>query len=143
MRVMFLGTAAAEGWPAVFCQCANCRRARVAGGKNVRTRSSILVNADLKIDFPPDTPHHVLKHGIELASVENLLVTHKDHFYFEELYMRSKPFAKLLNERVLHVYGNKAVYDRIQELDSLTNGRLKSVVEAHIVGPFKEFRAGG
>jgi phosphoribosyl 1,2-cyclic phosphate phosphodiesterase len=145
MRVMFLGTSAAEGWPAVFCQCANCRRARSAGGKNVRTRSSILVNNDLKIDFPPDTYHHVLKHGIELADVKNLLVTHthQDHFYFEEFCMRLKPFAKLLNEEVLHVYGNTAVCNKIRELDSLTNGRLRSVVEAHVVEPFKEFRAGG
>ncbi|NHV99074.1 MAG: hypothetical protein HA496_05415 [Thaumarchaeota archaeon] len=49
MRVMFLGTGAAEEWPAVFCQCANCRRARNAGGRNVRTKSSTLVNNDLKI----------------------------------------------------------------------------------------------
>jgi len=70
MRVKFLGTSAAEGWPAVFCQCVNCRRAKNAGGKNVRTRSSIMINTDLKIDFPPDTYHHVLKHGIELAAVE-------------------------------------------------------------------------
>jgi hypothetical protein len=63
----------------------------------------------------------------------NLLVTHtyQDHFYFEELYMGSKPFAKLLNEGVLHVYGNKAVYKRFRSW-TLTNGRLKSVVEAHV-----------
>jgi len=145
MRVMFLGTGAAEGWPAVFCQCANCRRARNAGGRNVRTRSSTLVNNDLKIDFPPDTYHHVLKHGIELADVKNLLVTHthQDHFYFEEFCMRSKPFAKLLNEEALHVYGNTDVYSKIRELGSSTNGRLKGVVEAHVVEPFKEFKAGG
>lgn len=145
MRIMFLGTAAAEGWPAVFCQCSNCKRARDAGGKNVRTRSSILVNTDLKIDFPPDTYHHVLKHGIELAAVENLLITHthQDHFYFEELYMRSKPFAKLLDGAVLHVYGNTAVYNKIEELNSSTNGRLKNVVEARVVEPFREFKVGG
>jgi len=75
MKVVFLGTGAAEGWPAIFCQCINCRRAKNAG-ENIRTRSSILINADLKIDFPPDTYYHVLKHGVELAAVENLLITH-------------------------------------------------------------------
>ena len=27
MKVRFLGTAAAEGWPAVFCNCENCKKA--------------------------------------------------------------------------------------------------------------------
>jgi len=69
MKVVFLGTDATEGWPAVFCQCVNCRRAKNAGGKNIRTRSSVLINTDLKIDFPPDTYHHVLKHRVEVDPV--------------------------------------------------------------------------
>ncbi|HEX28759.1 TPA: hypothetical protein ENG04_01615 [Candidatus Poribacteria bacterium] len=55
MKVKFLGTAAAEGWPGVFCECENCRRAREAGGKNIRTRSSLLLNDIYKVDLPPDT----------------------------------------------------------------------------------------
>jgi phosphoribosyl 1,2-cyclic phosphate phosphodiesterase len=145
MKVVFLGTGAAEGWPAVFCQCVNCRRAKNAGGKNIRTRSSVLINTDLKIDFPPDTYHHVLKHRVELAAVENLLITHthQDHFYFEELCMRMEPFAKLSDARPLHVYGNTYVYNKILEMDSLANGRLKSLIDAHVVEPFRELRVGG
>ena len=29
MEIKYLGTAAAEGWPAVFCTCEACKRARV------------------------------------------------------------------------------------------------------------------
>ena len=33
MKIHYLGTAAAEGWPALFCDCENCRRARIEKGK--------------------------------------------------------------------------------------------------------------
>ena len=42
MKLQYLGTAAAEGWPALFCTCDNCARARAAGGKNIRTRRKAL-----------------------------------------------------------------------------------------------------
>lgn len=29
MKLLYLGTAAAEGWPAPFCQCDNCKAARI------------------------------------------------------------------------------------------------------------------
>ena len=51
MKVTFLGTAAAEGFPAVFCNCRFCKEARVLGGKNLRTRSQSIVNDDLLIDL--------------------------------------------------------------------------------------------
>ena len=38
MKIRFLGTAAAEGWPAVFCACESCKRAERLGGKDIRTR---------------------------------------------------------------------------------------------------------
>mgnify|MGYP002683362279 CR=1 FL=1 len=38
MRLFFLGTAAAEGYPAIFCDCANCEEARAQGGRSLRRR---------------------------------------------------------------------------------------------------------
>ena len=55
MILTFLGTAAAEGVPAVFCNCKFCNEARRLGGKNIRTRSQSIVNDDLLIDIPADT----------------------------------------------------------------------------------------
>ena len=54
MHFQYLGTAAAEGWPAVFCNCPLCKRAALLGGRNIRTRSQALINKDLLIDLPPD-----------------------------------------------------------------------------------------
>ena len=47
MQFQYLGTAAAEGWPAVFCRCKYCLEAQRLGGKNIRTRSQAIVNDDL------------------------------------------------------------------------------------------------
>ena len=55
MRIKFLGTAAAEGVPAVFCNCETCKRAKARGGKDVGTRSQILIDDDTLFDFPMDT----------------------------------------------------------------------------------------
>src|SRR5690606_25207841 len=59
MNIHFLGTSSSEGWPALFCWCKDCWRARELGGANLRTRSSVHIDDVIKIDFPPDTLHHV------------------------------------------------------------------------------------
>lgn len=59
MKVTILGTGAAEGIPALFCNCDTCRRARAAGGRDFRTRTQALVDDDLVIDFPPETFVHL------------------------------------------------------------------------------------
>lgn len=95
--MVFLGTAAAEGWPGLFCECEHCRRAREAGGKNLRTRTSLLVDGAYMVDFPPDNYLHALRGDLDLARVEHIFITHahQDHFYPEDLAMRSEPFAHL------------------------------------------------
>ena len=60
MKLTYYGTAAGEAWPGVFCSCALCQRARVLGGKNIRTRSQALIDDDLLLDLPPDNYLHTL-----------------------------------------------------------------------------------
>ena len=95
MKIKFLGTAAAEGCPAVFCNCENCKKAARLGGKDLRTRSQILVNNDLLVDLPPDTYYHKMAYSLDLSAVKTLLVTHShmDHFYPMELSMRGACYA--------------------------------------------------
>lgn len=89
MKFRYLGTAAAEGWPAVFCNCDHCHRAKKAGGRNIRTRSQALINDDLLIDFPSDSYHHALHCGLDFSACRYLLVTHShtDHFSPTDLLM--------------------------------------------------------
>ena len=61
MKLTYLGTAAAEGWPAAFCNCDGCRAARRLGGRNIRTRSQALVDDALLLDFPCDAWLHALR----------------------------------------------------------------------------------
>ena len=116
MRIQLLGTGAADGWPSLFCRCDACRGAREQGGKNLRSRSSAIVDGLLKIDFPPDTLHHVLTQNLDLSRVEHLLFTHghADHFAVDELQYLSWMFLPYEVERPLHVVGPRDVLRRIQ-----------------------------
>lgn len=97
MKVKFLGTAAAEGVPALFCQCDVCKRSRAAGGRNIRTRLQTLVDDSLLIDFPPDTYWHVITNDIDLSQIEHCLVTHShsDHLYPDDVSFRRNGYAHL------------------------------------------------
>ena len=81
MKIKILGTAAAEGVPAMFCNCENCVKARALKGKNLRSRAQALINDDLLIDFGPDTYLNGQRFGIDLSAVKYFLITHthSDH----------------------------------------------------------------
>ena len=117
MKLQFLGTAAAEGFPAVFCNCEFCKKARLLGGKNIRTRSQSIVNNELLIDLPADTYSHLLQNGIEGHKIKYLFVTHshEDHFYPDELNMRQGAFAHDMDVPTLKVYLNEGAYKNSSE----------------------------
>jgi phosphoribosyl 1,2-cyclic phosphate phosphodiesterase len=142
MKIKFLGTSASEGWPAVFCRCERCARARELGGKNIRTRTSALIDDILKIDFPPDTYHHVLQHGLNLAQVEHLLFTHshRDHLYPDDLNTRLRGYAEGV-ETPLHIYGNELVLHKCRAaLES--RGLVSQSFVFHLLKPFAAIEAG-
>ncbi len=105
MKITFMGTAACEGFPAVFCHCEYCCEARKQQGKNIRTRSQALIDDELLIDLPADTYHHFLQNGVEGDKIRYLLVTHShsDHFYPNELYIREDVYAHNMRSPSLHV----------------------------------------
>jgi len=147
MKIKYLGTAAAEGWPALFCECEACRRARKLGGRNIRTRSQAIIDDTLLMDFPPDVYMHVLNEGIKLSAVDTLLVTHshQDHFYPLDLIMRGKPYAHDPIGKVLDIYGNEAVkmlYENavMKENDS---SDLTEIEQYHEIHPLDEFYTKG
>ncbi|GAA4838939.1 MBL fold metallo-hydrolase [Paenibacillus vulneris] len=107
MKVHFLGTAAFEGIPSLFCQCPTCEEARERGGKNIRSRTSVIIDNELKIDLPPDTLYHSHRYGIHMNQVRDLLITHShsDHLYAEDMVIRAKGFAQY-GGSPLHVYGH-------------------------------------
>ena len=69
MKIQWIGTAAAEGWPAVFCQCQACRRAALLGGKNIRTRLGAIIDDILLLDLNPDLYAQKLHFGLDLCRI--------------------------------------------------------------------------
>ncbi|MBQ8533797.1 MAG: hypothetical protein IJ462_03090 [Clostridia bacterium] len=53
MKIKYLGTAAAEGIPALFCQCETCEKARKTG--IIRSRAQAIIDDCILLDFGPDT----------------------------------------------------------------------------------------
>ncbi len=145
MNFKYLGTAAAEGFPAVFCNCEYCNQARKTGGKNIRTRSQAIIDEDLLIDFPPDTYFHSLQNGLNLGKIKYLLVTHShmDHFFPQEFELRGICFAHDMPEKELTVFCNDGVK---QLFFAVNTGKIYAQVLGNIkfVTPqmFVPFKAG-
>ena len=95
MKIKYYGTAAAEGFPGMFCSCEACEKARAAGGKNIRTRSQTVIDGSLMIDFSADSYLHVLMYGLDLRKIKNILITHghEDHLYPADLEYRKIGYA--------------------------------------------------
>ncbi|MFC5450365.1 MBL fold metallo-hydrolase [Paenibacillus aestuarii] len=107
MHIHFLGTAAFEGIPSLFCECRTCAQARERGGRNIRSRTSVLIDGELKVDFPPDTFYHSLQYGITLNAIKDLLITHahSDHLYAEDMVIRAAGYAQYGGQPI-HVYAH-------------------------------------
>lgn len=132
MRVHFLGTAAAEGWPGLFCRCPACLKARELGGKNIRTRAGALIDDVVKVDFGPDTYMQALRDCLDFSGLQHIVFTHShhDHFAPHELNMYQKGFA-WEHANHLFVYGNDRVLERTRDaLHSDTGDTTYTLVPA-------------
>lgn len=102
MKITFLGTSAATSCPLIFCRCKVCENARINKGKDIRKRSSLLINDDLLIDLGPDITTSASMYGINLTKIKYILQTHghSDHFDAGHLITRLKEYA---TENVEHI----------------------------------------
>lgn len=145
MKIRFLGTGAAEGVPAVFCNCEYCKAIRARGEGEYRTRSQVLVDGVLSVDFPPDAFAHSLRFGERFSRLKTLLVTHShmDHFYAHDFILYGYKYAKI-GESVLNIYGNSEVHSVFSEC---TRREMKPEVAPHIafhtIAPYDVFYADG
>ncbi len=146
MKIRYLGTAAAEGFPAVFCNCEACSAARRDLPKEMRTRSQAAIDGDLLIDFPPESYLHAMRFGLDLSGFGTLLVTHShtDHFYAQEFCNRGYKFARGMRSRTIEIYGNAEVGAVLEEG---ARREMRPAVREGIAfrpcAPYEEFFAGG
>jgi len=90
MQLTFLGTGADSAYPLPFCACVVCQRARAVGGKNLRRRSSAVVNRDLLIDLGPDSVPSLLANGLDPSQLRYLLQTHPHHDHFDQNHLLTR-----------------------------------------------------
>ncbi len=144
MKLQYLGTAAAEGIPAIFCECEVCKRSKILGGRNIRTRSQALVDGCILLDFPADTYAHALAYNIPMEEIETCLITHShhDHLYTAELEYRKDGFGHIYNGKCLTFYSDTASYDIIKS--ALEEAKIpEKTVNAVLITPFVPFEVQG
>ena len=114
MKIAYLGTGAAEGIPAIFCSCPYCSGVRLRGGKEIRSRSQILIDGELSVEFPPDAFYHAAA-GARLNEIKYVLVTHShmDHFYAHDFILHGYKYAYGAGR--LDIYGNAEVLKVLEE----------------------------
>ena len=142
MKFQYLGTAAAEGWPGLFCECDNCERARTAGGKNIRKRSQAIIDGVLLIDFPMDTYANFAYAGINGAKVHTCIVTHshEDHFTPVDFFTRREPFAHIRDKKPVEFYAGGASIRKYHSMHGGKNPYEEDFV-FHEIKPWDVFAA--
>lgn len=132
MNIRYLGTAAAEGIPAIFCNCKTCTEARKRGGKNIRTRSQALIDDKILIDFNADTYMHTLNNGIDLANIRYCLITHthEDHLYINEIYNRFPGYSDVGRTKPLRFYGSEGTAKLINGYINSISMNIEGIVES-------------
>ncbi|HEU5318879.1 MAG TPA: MBL fold metallo-hydrolase [Chloroflexota bacterium] len=140
MKLLFLGTGAAQGYPAIFCRCDSCEAARDRGGKSIRRRSAALVNDDLLLDFGPDVMAAARDLRLRLHNVQYLLLTHADHDHLHrENFDQHRARWAAPEIPTLHVHGSAATLELIRNypwpLDEMR-------VELHVVSPGQTWEMG-
>ena len=137
MKIKYLGTAAYEGVPAPYCECAVCKRSRETGGRAVRTRSQALIDGVLLIDFNADTYCHSLRYFIDWSQIGDCLITHShsDHLYPADLEMLSEPYSH--RHKTLHFYAAQSGFEKIKAEEDKHGAA--SNISVSLVEPGKPF----
>lgn len=124
MKLRFLGTSAAGGFPNPHCRCGNCIAAREVGGKSIRMMCSAMIDDDLLIDLGPDISGSCMRFGLDLASVRWVLQTHShgDHLLPVHASARAASWAAK-NAQSLEWFVNS------HSIDIIIQGNSKSLVK--------------
>lgn len=146
MKIQFLGTAAYEGVPSMFCNCDVCRRSKALGGRNLRSRSQALIDDVLLIDFPADTYFHMTRDNLDFGRIHTCIITHNhsDHLYSPDIPIRGNHFSPVLEEdRPLIFYATTPGYTSIAQKIAENALDQANRVFARQIHAFQDFEADG
>lgn len=152
MQITFLGTAAAPSMPVLFCACQVCSVARRIGGKNLRRRSSLMINDDLLIDIGPDIATASFEHGLPLTDISVCLQTHphEDHLDTGFILSRHAKYGTLVSGDLLLVGSGETLSEvdeivrRTSEYGSIFAPETRSALRLNprTIAPFEACTAG-
>ena len=132
MRIKILGSGTANGFPSPFCDCETCHAARLSKDpRDLRRRSSYLIDDDTIVDFGPDAYWQSVAFGVELHRVRRILYTHRhgDHINPELLCYRREGWA--LNHLPIRLFGSKTTLIALQ-LWALQNEGVRSFADMDV-----------
>ncbi len=140
MHIKILGSAAAEGFPAMFCECDTCKRARAEGGHSIRARSQAVIDNTILIDFGPDTMLQTLKGALDLTKVKHILITHahRDHLDVDDMENRTDSFCTIPDKKPLDVYAGTCSIEMMRE----RSVKFQEAYTLHEIKPFETFAVG-
>ena len=149
-KLLILGSAAAEGIPAYYCNCRVCREAAAKGGREIRGRTSYNFGDVLQIDYGPDMLHAFQRFYPRLNNIRHLLITHahEDHLDPAELWFRISGCSHIPEDaEPMVIHASEPAFELIRRGMAPTMCGLKSRAEmldrAHIafhsIGPFETF----
>ena len=148
MKIRYMGTAACERIPGMFCNCDVCQRAMAKGGKNIMTRSQMLIDDRLLVDFSGETYWHFVQMGRTLWDIDHVLITHShcDHLSYEDLCCRTAGQTNTVKTEKMRLYTSAEVIDRMEEAmqarDDKYNPRIPDRWDFVTIKTFKPFQAG-
>lgn len=129
MKLKYLGTAAYEGVPALFCQCRVCKSSAKLGGRNIRSRSQALLNDELLLDFPPDTVWHSARYQLDWEKIHTCLITHahSDHLYPADVEMARPDYTKAHSS--ITFYAGEDGYEKLSRVTEQEFMKQQAVVK--------------
>lgn len=128
MKLRFLGTSAATGFPNAHCKCQSCSAARAEGGKSIRRMSSAMIDDDLIIDLGPDVDSACRDQGLVLADVEWVLQTHPHADHLQPIHAVGRAASWAAKDaKPLEWFGAQPT------VDAIVNGLGKSAKKMDIV----------
>lgn len=137
MKLTYLGTAAYEGVPSLFCDCEVCKKSMATGGRNLRSRTQAMLNDDLLIDFPADTVWHSQKYRLDWSKISDCIITHShsDHLYPADTAMLANGYAH--GESVLHFHCGESGLNKLKEVAEREH--IGERIKLSLVTPFETF----
>lgn len=136
MRLLFLGTGAAEGIPSFNCTCPRCEAARTPGSKDRRRRSAMLIAGTghkVLVDTPPEISS-MLDQG-DFSDLSAILLSHEHYDHVGGL-----TEFEYWCSRVLHVFAGYDVLPHIHFTPRLATMVLPSVFYSHCTISFGALR---